>query len=609
MVSSINAIFNLVMFLVGIIVFVYFSFAFFYFIVRIAPQIVVKLRNKMDKVFPNRINILQKIRIKDAEQKMEESPIDDQHKAKVDFYISRMFKITRTGRFSHFSRHKFTKVFQYQHFNAVLYVIFILSLILIRGMMKDAAIYIIPAGASFFILFTVSLLLISLFYITFRSWTVLIVSLIFLLYSYTLPFKNVLDYHNSAYGLVYHGNKKTPININAHGDFQKDSLFSISILEKWKAKNISTKNPNKKPKLVVICTSGGGLKMAVWTNSVLSYADSIMHGKLLQHTELITGASGGMLGAAYLRENYLRYLNGKGNYNNHEKTEALAKDLLNPIFFSYSMSDWFFRLQSFQYNGQRYFKDRGYELEQSLVRNIGPIFDKPIKAYSKSEASGQIPLLFISPSIENVGSRMLISSTPVSYMMKSTLNSKIKNFEFSYTYKDFGAENLRFSSAIRMNATFPYVSPDVALPGKPTLYLIDAGLNDNYGVKTAYDFISEFKIWIKENTSGVLLIQLDENRTIDYKYLNNPIQSILRPIGSVFVDWSNIQQIDQAALIQNLKQDMGFQFDIIHLEFNGNTRQIALSWHLSKLEKNILHQSLYSQQTQENIKTIKKLLE
>jgi len=105
------------------------------------------------------------------------------------------------------------------------------------------------------------------------------------------------------------------------------------------------------------------------------------------------------------------------------------------------------------------------------------------------------------------------------------------------------------------------------------------------------------------------MITLDENRVVDYKYLNNPIQSALLPIGFVFVDRANIQQITQDALIQSLKQDMGFQFDLVPLDFNGNTRQIALSWHLSKVEKSLLHQSLYSKQTQENIETIKKLLE
>ena len=87
--------------------------------------------------------------------------------------------------------------------------------------------------------------------------------------------------------------------------------------------------------------------MAVWTYYALGYADSVLNGQLLNHTGLVTGASGGMLGAAYLRENYLRFVEEKEQtVFSLDKANKLSQDILNPIFYTFSMSDWFFRLQT-----------------------------------------------------------------------------------------------------------------------------------------------------------------------------------------------------------------------------------------------------------------------
>ncbi len=141
--------------------------------------------------------------------------------------------------------------------------------------------------------------------------------------------------------------------------------------------------------MVLVCTSGGGLKMALWTYYSLGYIDSLTNGSLLKHTQLITGASGGMLGAAYLRELYLDHLTGEINsYYSYTYIDRLSKDLLNPILYSFSMSDWFFRLERFSYNGYTYYKDRAYMFEKFVNKNLGPVLDKPLSAYYEPERNG-----------------------------------------------------------------------------------------------------------------------------------------------------------------------------------------------------------------------------
>ena len=78
---------------------------------------------------------------------------------------------------------------------------------------------------------------------------------------------------------------------------KEDKAQMIQVLENWKKKQTE-----EKPFLFIINVSGGGTRSATFTLSVLQHLDSLCGGKLMDKTFLITGASGGMLGAAYYRE-------------------------------------------------------------------------------------------------------------------------------------------------------------------------------------------------------------------------------------------------------------------------------------------------------------------
>jgi hypothetical protein len=58
--------------------------------------------------------------------------------------------------------------------------------------------------------------------------------------------------------------------------------------------------------------------------------------------------------------------------------------------------------------------------------------------------------------------------------------------------------NVNILSALRMNATFPYVLPNVWLPTNPIIDVMDAGLRDNFGQESSLRFIEVFKDWLKE---------------------------------------------------------------------------------------------------------------
>ena len=393
---------------------------------------------------------------------------------------------------------------------------------------------------------------------------------------------------------------------------QKDSLETISILEKWKDKNSNVAGLHSKPKMVLVCASGGGLKMALWTYFSLGYIDSLTNGSLLKHTQLITGASGGMLGAAYLRELYLDHLTGKNkSYYSYTYIDRLSKDLLNPILYSFSLSDWFFRLESFSYNGYSYYKDRAYMFEKFVNKNLGPVLDKPLSAYYEPEKMGLVPMLIFNPTIMNTGSRLIISPLNVSYLVKSVYSDSLRNIEFRYHYRNFGSDSLRFLSAIRMSASFPYVSPQIELPGTPTLTVFDAGINDDFGYLTAYNFIIFFQKWIKDNTDGVIIISLDENSDYNEYYYNKPsiISNILKPAKSVISNLSAIQKTNYLQLLYSLNKVIPGKFYFVQLNLGSPNKKISLSWHLTKHEKQIILKSIHSGANEKEISRLINLLE
>ena len=70
---------------------------------------------------------------------------------------------------------------------------------------------------------------------------------------------------------------------------------------------------------------------------------------------------------------------------------------------------------------------------------------------------------------------------------------------------------LHLATAVRMSASFPYVSPAVNLPSEPPRRVVDAGYYDNYGIQVATSWIRQNRDWLVENTSGVLLVQIRDS--------------------------------------------------------------------------------------------------
>lgn len=541
----------------------------------------------------------------------------------VENYLSKPFRSRLVRSVQHYKKEMLKDVIrQNQHSGFWFQLISILS-ILALGFLGGNDFFEIPAGASLFLLFTMFIMIFSSFYRWFRGWSTPVFIIFLICFNYIHKIDLLSNDH--AYGLNYNTSKSDYSydnfkKMDKRNDLlQKDINETIDILNKWKAKNTSLSNPSKKPKLFFINTSGGGLRSSLWTLYTLLNADSLSNGKLLDHIQLITGSSGGMIGAAYLRELYLQKQQHKlTTYYNKDYLTNISKDILNPIAFKVATSEWLFPMQSFSLDGNRYPKDRAYSFEQKLEENLNNIFDKKLSDYQLPEANAYVPMMVFSPSIVNDGRKLMISPIGISYLTqnartkKTIYNRLFDGIEYSRFFEKQGAGNTKFTSVLRMSATFPYISPVVSLPSQPRIEIMDAGLRDNYGLETSLRFIKAFNDWIAENTSGIVIIQIrDKHKNIPID--ENPTPSLMtaltRPMGSFYGNLFEVQDFNQNQQILSADVWCKSHIEIIDLQLrNDKTDHISLSWHLTAKEKRKVLASLFLPENQEAIKRIVELL-
>jgi len=542
-------------------------------------------------------------------------------KWRVDTYLTLSLRPRLVRSVAHYDIRLLMSVFKQNHFNALVIQLIGFLILVGCGLLIDYAIFRIPAGASIILIGSLLCAFVGAVSYWFTRWRLTILLILAVGINY-ITSKDYFNHKNKAYGLNYQNEKAVYSHealkeICSADNWQTDYQNTIEILETWKEK---TAPEGDKPKMIVYCVSGGGLKAAVWAMQVLQHTDSLTQGAFTRHTTMMSGASGGMIGTAYYRELLLQKNTGNniGLYDS-KYIDKISKDLLNSIAFTIASNDLFMPFATFKYAGHTYKKDRGYVFENQLDENAGNVFDKNICAYQQPEKDAIVPMMFFTPSIVNDGRRMIMSPHGVSYMMAppAALNEPevidIDAVDFGRLFKNQDSENLRYLTALRANATFPYILPNVYLPTNPEIEIMDAGFRDNFGLKSAVRFIHVFNDWIIENTSGVVLVQVTGfDRDTEIKPSNNVgiFSSIFSPLGIAgqVIDLQFYENDNNVGLIYDiLGKD---NFDIVNLTYrpSGENFEAPISFHLTERGRNDILDAIYQPRNQAAIEKIKRLL-
>ncbi|MBL0126028.1 MAG: patatin-like phospholipase family protein [Flavobacteriales bacterium] len=522
-------------------------------------------------------------------------------KWRVETYLTPRMRIMLARSSAHYDKEILRDVLWQNHINGSIFEIGLVLSFILLGAFSEVPLFAIPAGASAFLLFTIVLMVISALFSWMQGWTGTVIIVVLLVLNTVSRYTESFLYDTNAYGVDYEGppakyDRATIAALaNDTAAMQADAQAMLATLEKWKADNARYAVGGAKPKMLVINTSGGGLRSMLWTFRCLQVADSLLDGSLMDRTAFVTGSSGGLIGAAYFRQLYQQ----DERYHVHSRSDAvlldeLSGDILNPVAFSFVTNDMFIRYRKVHDGPREYTMDRAYAFERRLNQNTRGFLDVRMGELAAAERNAEIPMLVVSPVSINDGRRLVIAAQPAAFLTAITPQARLnvpsqpEAIEFRRLFADHEPDSLKLSSALRMNASFPYITPVTTLPSEPAMRVMDAGIRDNYGYRNTLMFLYTFRDWIAANTSGVIILQLrDTQKDLEVKSASGSFFGrMLDPVGSVYDNFVRVQDQDYDLMLKLFTGQPQAPLEVIDIHLrHGTDEQISLSWHLTKLER------------------------
>jgi hypothetical protein len=397
--------------------------------------------------------------------------------------------------------------------------------------------------------------------------------------------------------------------------------------------------PENDRTLVVVAASGGGIQASGWTAQVLGGLQEELGCSFTKAIGLISSVSGGSVGTMYFLDGFeekkqirkennnrsnilvklLKIFNEQKNNSPNKNNLKFKNQTLNEIFDN-ATEDWLdavgwgiaypdlVRLTGWLSPLIGKYNDRGFALEDDWKIKM----NKPaatLEDWREKIIKGEIPIPVFNTTLVEDGRRFLIS--PMKFiegdladLINSDENRKVLDFQTLYEGYD-----LNLTTAARLSATFPYVSPlpcndrgiSIDLPEGKKFYgnyhFADGGYFDNSGLFTAVEWINlGLNSFLKDlGIKRILLLQINafpesesksrEGSKGDKKWFMQslgPLQTVFAVRNSTLIS----RNFKEAELLAKKWQN---QVDIKHfmISFPEGFNQ-PLSWRLTEKQKNNL---------------------
>ncbi len=545
-------------------------------------------------------------------------------KWKVDLYLTSPFRVALARSSSHYDKNLLRSVLWQNHINGSIFSVVLVVTFIALGAFSGTPVFSIPAAASVFMLFTMLLMLMSALHSWLKGWVMALLIILVVVLNVASKYTDRFLYDAQAYGIDYSGppasyDRATITALaNDQAAARADSMAFQRTLDRWLEHNRTLPNAQGKPKMIIVNTSGGGSRAMVWTFRCLQVADSLLDGRLMTRTALMTGSSGGLIGATYFRQvEHSHRKGGPHRVNDKAHLDAMGSDILNPLGFSFVSNDMFIRYRRVQDGLRSYTLDRGYAFEQRLDQVTDGLLDVRFEDFADAERNAEMPLLVISPVSLNDGRRLVMSALPVAFLTNISPHGTVhsdnmpESIEYGRLFARQDPQHIKLSSALRMNATFPYITPIITLPSEPKMRVMDAGVRDNYGYRNTFMFLKTYREWIAANTSGVVIIQMrDKQRELDVKPIGGSLISrLIDPFSSVYDNFVRMQDQDYDLMIKQADAWANFPLDVIDLSlWHDDAEEISLSWHLTAVEKMQVINTVYLPQNQAALSRMRALV-
>jgi hypothetical protein len=253
--------------------------------------------------------------------------------------------------------------------------------------------------------------------------------------------------------------------------------------------------PRGKRTLVVVTAAGGGIQAAAWTAEVLARLDERYGPRFTRSIGLVSAVSGGSVGTMH----FLAH----GDWDRDEPFTDDARQRLRllPRRSGLEATGWGVAypdlIRTFVPFVVRQPVDRGWALEESWRRQVpatGGASPGDLRLGDLIEPTrrGRMPVVVFNATLVETGERLLIS--PVVGPPAPVHDPDEARDFFSLYHQD--RPNPYLSTAVRLSATFPYVSP-ICRPHReggavqPTrdYHVADGGYSENEGALTAIQWV------------------------------------------------------------------------------------------------------------------------
>ena len=379
----------------------------------------------------------------------------------------------------------------------------------------------------------------------------------------------------------------------------------VAALDAWRTRRTESApvDAPDRPILVLLATSGGAYRAGFWTSLLMDrlIADSAAGGRwpgLADDLRLVTGASGGMVAGGYFVamaaegaldegvtdrmsfDTWTRMAAPDGDDRQH----PIARDSLSPVVHRLASRDLLQLVTPWRPQ-----HDRGRTLDAqwaTLGRSFASLRD--------AEAEGRAPSIILSPMLVETGALALFSNLDLTALRRRGLPPNARpgdeNKSSVEIFRAFPGSHaaMDIATAVRLNATFPYISPAISLPTRPDRRPVDAGYYDNYGIDllTAYLEQEEIHDWIMKHCAGVAVIQVrafpSEAPTPTAGGFQRAYQFLTSPVEGVFSARKASQMFrnDQQLALTRSRYAQAAGRDFLRVfTFEANS-DVSMSWYL-----------------------------
>jgi hypothetical protein len=359
--------------------------------------------------------------------------------------------------------------------------------------------------------------------------------------------------------------------------------------------------PRRGAKVILVAANGGGIQAAAWSARVLTGIEEGCRSggdcggrSFARSVRVISAVSGGSVGAMYFANAYGKYGAKEGELPDNDALEQVVKlagrSSLDGVVWGLVYSD-FLRTVAPYLSRVRFFRrtDRARALEFEWQRDVD--LKARLGEWKRDAVDGKRPGVVFNATIVDSGGPLLFST--IEY---DQTPSVAKVFDRLYEGYDTPV-----TSAVRMSATFPYVTPAARAhrDGKSDwpdaeYHVVDGGYYDNYGMAALVECLDNELEMPAVNVTELMVIRIHSMPVV-----NSPDRSPVKKRGFFFqmgvpvVALDNVRGAGQLShskvefdlLQKRWRERAGRKVEIDLATFEYPNYDAPLSWHLTDKQK------------------------